>query len=232
LGFSGLAKVPQPSRAAAVLAARIAELERARDEGRTEARTIANLLPAMHEEVAAVRGIAGLEGYTARTLATLGTDEARLASLRAQDVELTRAIAAARVRLTSIEAGILDDPRGHLHHASEPEQPVERRRRAFGEAWAALSVGLLIALLAVVVWLRILPAIVALPVLVFAYIAVESFFNRAVGGFLLRIAMLLAIISALILAVTFIREIVLVGLLGLGVLLIADNLGELRRRAG
>jgi hypothetical protein len=31
--------------------------------------------------------------------------------------------------------------------------------------------------------------------------------------------------------VTFIREIVLVGLLGLGVLLILDNLGELRRRA-
>ena len=87
-------------------------------------------------------------------------------------------------------------------------------------------------LLAVVVWLRILPAIVALPVLVFGYIAVEAFFNRAVGGFLLRIAMLLAIISALILAVTFIREIVLVGLLGLGLLLIADNLGELRRRAG
>jgi hypothetical protein len=231
LGFSGLAKVAQPSRAAGVLTERIKTLERELDEARTEAETIARLLPAMHEEMAAVRGVAGLQGYMERNLSTLRTDEARLASLRTQDVELTRVIAAARTRLTAIQAGALDDPRAHLRHAAEPEKPVERRRRAFGEAWAALSVGLLIVLLAVVVWLRVLPAIVAIPVLVFGYIAVESFFNRAVGGFLLRIAMLLAIISAAILAVTFIREIVLVGLLGLGLLLIADNLGELRRRA-
>ena len=52
---------------------------------------------------------------------------------------------------------VLDDPRLHLHHASEPEPPAVTRRRAFGEAWAALSVGLLIAALAVIVWFRILP---------------------------------------------------------------------------
>ena len=105
------------------------------------------------------------------------------------------------------------------------------RRRAFGEAWAALSVGMLIVLLAVVVWLRILPAIVALPVLLAGYLAVEAFFDRSVGILLLRIAMVLAIVAAVILAVTFVRELVLIGLLGLGLLLIADNLGELRRRA-
>ena len=43
--------------------------------------------------------------------------------------------------------------------------------------------------------------------------------------------MFLAIVAAIILAVTFLRELVLIGLLGLGLLLIADNLGELRRRA-
>ena len=43
--------------------------------------------------------------------------------------------------------------------------------------------------------------------------------------------MLLAIVAAIILAVTFVRELVLIGLLGLGLLLILDNLGELRRRA-
>ena len=44
--------------------------------------------------------------------------------------------------------------------------------------------------------------------------------------------MFLAVISAIILVVTFIREIVLLGLVLLGLLLIADNLGELRRRSG
>ena len=63
------------------------------------------------------------------------------------------------------------------------------------------------------------------------YLAIEAFFRRDVRVLVLRISMALALISAVILAVTFLRELVLVGLLGLGVLLIADNLGELRRRA-
>jgi len=83
-----------------------------------------------------------------------------------------------------------------------------------------------------VVWLRILPPIVAIPVVLGGYLAIEAFFDRSIGILLLRIAMFLAIISAIILAVTFLRELVLVVLLGLGLLLIFDNLGELRRRSG
>jgi hypothetical protein len=131
-----------------------------------------------------------------------------------------------------MKAGITDDPRGHLRHAAVPEQPSLTQRRAFGEAWAALSVGLLIVLLVVVIWLRIWPPIVAIPVVLGGYLAIEAFFDRSIGILLLRIAMLLAIVAAIILAVTFLRELVLLILLGLGLLLIADNLGELRRRSG
>ena len=115
-----------------------------------------------------------------------------------------------------------------------PRSPSPSRwseRRAFGEAWAALSVGLLIVLLAIVVWLRILPAIVALRRVLGRLPRDRGVLRPSVGILLLRIAMILAIITAIILAVTFLREVVLIGLLGLGVLLIADNLGELRRRA-
>jgi hypothetical protein len=231
LGFAGLAKVPPPSRAPGVLAARIAQLEQERDAVRDEAATVAAALPGLSEEVASLRGAAGLERYAVEHGATLRTEEAKLASLRSRDVELTRVIASGRSRLVAMQAGIRDDPRGHLHHAAEPEQPSHARRRAFGEAWAALSVGLLIVLLAVVIWFRILPAVVAIPVLVGGYLAIEAFFDRSIGILLLRIAMLLAIVAAIILAVTFIRELILLGLLGLGLLLIVDNLGELRRRA-
>jgi hypothetical protein len=231
LGFAGLAKVPPPSRTTAVLEARVRDLEAERDAVKTEAAAIAARLPGLSEEVAALRGSAGLDRYAAERLGTLSADEARLASLRALDVELGRAVRAGRARLAALEAGGSDNPRGHLRHAAEPEQPAIVRRRAFGEAWAALSVGLLIVVLAVVIWLRILPAVVAIPVLLGGYLAVEAFFDRSVGILLLRIAMFLAIVSAIILAVAFIRELVLIGLLGLGLLLIADNLGELRRRS-
>ena len=63
---------------------------------------------------------------------------------------------------------------------SEPEPPAVTRRRAFGEAWAALSVGLLIAALAVIVWFRILPPPLAIVVLLGSYLAIESFFDRNV----------------------------------------------------
>jgi hypothetical protein len=232
LGFAGLAKVPPPSRAPAVLEQRIKQIEAERDGVRRDAEAIAGTLPGLGEEVAGLRGAMGLDQYTAAHLAEVRVEEAKLAVLRARDVELTRVIAESRNRLEAIRAGAADDPRAHLHHAAEPEQPSESRRRAYGEAWAALSVGLLIVLLAVVIWLRILPPIVAIPVVFGGYLAIEAFFDRSIGTLLLRIAMFLAIVSALILAVTFIRELVLLGLLGLGLLLIADNLGELRRRSG
>ena len=232
LGFSGLAKVPPPSRAPAVLAARIAELRKDRDEVRRDAEAVAANLPGLSEEVAALRGAAGLDQYAASHLATMRAEEAKLATLRAKDIELTRVIEAGNARLDAMRAGVKDDARAHLHHASEPEAPSTTKRRALGEAWAALSVGLLIVLLAIVVWFRILPPIVAIPVVLGGYLAIEAFFDRSIGILLLRIAMFLAVISAIILAVTFIRELVLAGLLGLGILLIADNVGELRRRAG
>jgi hypothetical protein len=231
LGFSGLAKVPPPSRAPAVLETRIREIEAERDAVRKEAETIAAALPGRNEEVAGLRTAMGLEGYSGSQLTEVRVEEAKLAGLRSRDVELTRVIAESRARLDAIRAGVRDDPRAHLHHAAEPEKPSTLRRRAFGEAWAALSVGLLIVLLVVVIWLRILPPIVAFPVVLGGYLAIEAFFDRSIGTLLLRIAMFLAIISAIILAVTFIRELVLLVLLGLGLLLIIDNFGELRRRS-
>ena len=145
-------------------------------------------------------------------------------------MELGTAIAAGRDRLAALRAGHLDDPRLHLRHASEPEPPSVARRRAFGEAWAALSVGLLIAALAVVVWFRILPPPWRSSCSSASYLAIESFFDRNIMELVLRITVILAMISVLILAVTYMRELFLAGLLALGVILVLDSLGEVRRR--
>ena len=126
---------------------------------------------------------------------------------------------------------MLDDPRVHLHHAVRAGATRRvAKRRAWAEAWAALSVGILIAALAVIIWFRILPPVLALVVLFGTYLVIESFFRKDMRILVLRIAMALAIVTAVILAVTFLRELLLAALLGLGLLLIVDNLGELRRR--
>ena len=216
LGFAGLGKVAPPSQAVPLLEARIAELTAARAEVSAEADRLAISLPELDSELAAVRGAAGLDGYRTTRSAELQVGEARLTSLRVQEVELGTSIAAAGDRLAALKAGHLDDPRLHLRHASEPEPPSVARRRAFGEAWAAVSVGLLIAVLAIVVWFRILPPGLAIVVLVGSYLAIESFFDRNVMELVLKITVVLAMISVLILAVTYLRELFLAGLLALG----------------
>ena len=212
-----------------MLEARIVDLEAERAAAVLEAQGLADRMPALEQEVAALRETSGLERYAAARSAELAADEAHLGQLRLQAVETGGAIDAARRRVTELQAGRMEDPRAHLRHASEPEPPVVSTRRAYGETWAALSVGLLIAALAVIVWFRILPPFLAIVVLVGAYLAIEAFFSRRVQGMVLRISMALAIVTALVLAVVFIRELVLVGLLALGILLISDNIAEMRR---
>ena len=230
LGFAGLDKVAPPSQAILVLETRIAELTTKRAEIAAEADALAVSLPGLDAEIAAIRGAAGLDAYRAGRALELRTGEERLVSLRVQEVELGTAIAAGHDRLAALRAGQLDDPRLHLHHASEPEPPAVARQRAFGEAWAAVSVGLLIAALAIVVWFRILPPPVAIVVLLGSYLAIESFFDRNVMELVLKITLLLAMLSALVLAVAYLRELFLAGLLALGILLVFDSLGEVRRR--
>ena len=103
-------------------------------------------------------------------------------------------------------------------------------QRAFAEAWAAVSVGLLIVALAIVVWFRILPPPLAIVALLGSYLAIESFFDRNIMELVLKITVVLAMLSALVLAVEYLRELLLVGLLGLGIILVFDSLGEVRRR--
>ena len=59
-----------------------------------------------------------------------------------------------------------------------------------------------------------------------SYLAIESFFDRNIMELVLRITVVLAILSALVLAVAYLRELFLAGLLALGLLLVIDNLGE------
>ena len=230
LGFAGLGKVAPAEQAIPTLETRIEELTTARAAVAAEAEALAISLPELDAEMAAVRGAAGLDHYRTERALELKVGEERLASLRAQEVELGTAIAAGHDRLAALRAGYRDDPRLHLHHASEPEPPSVARRRAFGEAWAALSVGLLIAALAIIVWFRILPPGLAIVVLIGSYLAVESFFDRNVLELVLKITVVLAMISALILAITYLRELFLAGLLALGIILVLDSLGEVRRR--
>ena len=231
LGFAGLDKVAPPSQAVPVLEARLAELEAEHAAARADIESLEASLPLLEAEVAAIREAPGVDKYRTARAEELRAGEARLAAGRTRSVELETSVSAGRRRLVALRGGIVDDPRAHLHHAAVPEPPVVTQRRALAETWAALSVGLLVASLAIIIWFRILSPVVAIVVLFGFYLAIESFFRKDVRRLILQISMALAMITVVILAVTYIRELVLIGLGALGVLLILDNVGELRRRS-
>ncbi|HEX5826812.1 MAG TPA: hypothetical protein VFY23_04775 [Candidatus Limnocylindrales bacterium] len=230
LGFVGLTGLPTPAETRQVMADRVVELERERAAINDEAEQLAAELPKRGIEVRALAEEQGVDAYRVRRATELREGEAKLAALRAQSAELRAAIHAARDYIARYDAGWRGDPRSHLAHAAEPEPPDRTRRRVFAETWAALSVGVLVIALAVILWFRLLPIAPTVALLVVGYLAIESFAQRRVESLLLRLTVGLAMVSSVLLAYHFLRELVLLGLLALGLFILADNAGELARQ--
>jgi hypothetical protein len=230
LSFFGLAKVPPRSRSSQAIDERVAALRAELDRVEGEEERLARILPGLDLEVEGLRKASGLDTYRERRVAELKATESELAGLRASHAELVAAIAATQRERERLLADDVGDPRAHLTHAAAPEPPDLTRRRMFAETWAALSVGLLVLVLAAILWFRVLTAGQALLFVGLGYLAIESFARRSVETLLLRLVVILAVIAALVLLYTYLREIVLIGLAALGVFILLDNVRELRRR--
>jgi hypothetical protein len=230
LSFVGLAGAPTPSETRAALQARIDQLHAERDQVETEANALAATLPALTIEVRALSEASGVEAYRHRRAAELRESESKLAALRSRSAELRAAALASRGYLVRSDEGYRGDPRAHLSHAAHPEPPDQTKRRVFAETWAALSVGVLVTALAVILWFHILPVGPTVALLVIGYLSIESFAQRNVETLLLRVTVILAVVSAALLGWTYLRELVLLGLGALGVFILVDNARELVRR--
>jgi len=232
VGFVGLGGGTPPAETRDVLVARITTLEAEWEAVIAEADALSARLPGIGIEVRALGETSGVEAYRGRLAVELRDGEARLAALRASAAELKAAIAAADGFLERYDAGWRGDPRAHLSHAAVPERPDTTRRRVFAETWAALSVGVLVLALAVILWFRLLPIAPTVALLVVGYLAIESFAQRRVETLLLRITVGLAAVAAILLGFHFLRELLLVGLAALGLFILVDNAGELGRARG
>jgi hypothetical protein len=133
-GSPGWARVSPPTQAVPDLEARIGELTKAHAAALAEADELTITLRRLDAEVAAVRDDPGSRVTARPGWPSCTRPSSSCPGLRTQATELSAAIAAGHHRLERLEAGQLDDPRGHLRHAAEPQPPAEARRRAYGEA--------------------------------------------------------------------------------------------------
>ncbi len=120
-------------------------------------------------------------------------------------------------------------PRAHIQAAHHPTSEEAEQLGRLAEAWAALSVGLLIlGFLAVLLfapglWLTGLVSLVA----VISF--VEALFQREAQDLILRVVTLLAVVALIVLLYQFLAWVLVAVVIVLGVFIIVDNVKELTR---
>jgi hypothetical protein len=228
LGFLGLDKLPPPGLVPATLRVEIDGLADERAATRAAAERMADELR-RSASIVPVRSAAIVEttGPTPAELA-LEVSEHELAALRARDATLGDDIEAATLELARVTAGDPGDPRAHLRHDHRPQPPEEQSYGRLVEFWSAISAGVLVIVLVVTLYSAWLPIWGALLLAIGGYVAIEAAFRRRLIDLGLRVTLFLAIVGAIVLALTHVSILVVVALGGIAILAIVDNVRELR----
>ena len=234
VGFAGLQSVPPPSREAAVLAEQVADL-RAQlvDVGRrlAEAEVRAQRLGI---RVEASRRAGRSDAVVAPTEGARAATVAELTDLRRQAEDLRVAIADTEAERERLARGEPSDPRSHLQFVAHPQDPALIRRSRILDVWSAVGIAAALVLLGALLIFEVSYWWVGMLAILGGYAAIEALVRRRFLVLLLNVTVLLAVVAALILIGSHLLEGIALLLLAIGVLLLRDNVRELRTsiRAG
>jgi len=228
LGWAGLDKVLPPDELMAQIQAQLAALaeEQARRAGQIEAKS--QVLRGLGVERAAIQGrphLKQLRDEHERQIAAVSGELDHLRARQTEDEALAQALVLYGGRIKSGERG---PARSHLRRAHYPVSDVQLRLGRFAEAWAAVSIGLMIVgfvLLALFAREYLLFGLVALVSLV---VFVEAGFRRRLARLITSVTIGLATVSALVLLFEFFWEIVIFLVLVAGGYIMWENIRELR----
>lgn len=203
LGFAGLDKVPPPPEEQ-----RLLEQNRLKVSSRQEA--LKTLIPEKAGELQSLGiQLKSMEGnpHLAKQHAALQRRVAALAeevrSLRREYSENYALLESLGFRLERRRRGLRENPRAHIRHFAHPTGSARRKFDNLGEAWAAMSLSLL--LFAVVALLFVAPRFLAagLAILTILFVLIESILRRAFVQTVSELTALLAILACTILVIHF-----------------------------
>jgi hypothetical protein len=221
VAFAELDIVPPPSRVTGLLDEQRATTERRQGE-------IEELLPGLERELA-------VAGAKQAASAPPGPE---IELLRERLAVLTAERERNRLRLVDLErhggrgAGVpTTSPRAHLRRVPVPNAPGADRASLLLETWAAVSVGLL--LLALVGALLFAPryGVLAAAAVIAVFVFVESLLRSRVVDLVALWVRILALVAAVVLAVTFWQAAVIGAAVAAGLFLLRENLAELLQAA-
>ncbi len=227
LGWAGLTKIKPPRQMAADLRDEITQLHANQAGSRSIAMQQHDDLTRLYSRYSALDAQSHLAGPRQAARAEIEAREAALNTLYDTIAVREAMIKACEEQLARIEAGDRGRMRADIRHAHEPQSEGEIRFSSLAESWAAFSIGLLL-IGFVALYLTSRDWLKGLVVLISVFMVFELVFRRRFQTLIVQATLALTVLATLILIYAFFWEIVILSVVGMGLLVIVDNLRELQ----
>ena len=227
VGWAGLDKVPPPVVKRRLISERLGEIDGEQAARRSEIEEKTQRLRELGVEAMAMRQqphLNRLYDEHERKLAALSEEINQLRSTVSQESALRAALARYEQQLRD---GGPFDYRSHIRHVHEPTAAATLRITRVAELWAALSSGLMLILLVLLLLFAPAHLVIGSIALILLFFTIEATFRGQIIRFVTRLTVLLAVVASLVLLRTFFWQIVVALLLLIGLYIIADNVREL-----
>jgi hypothetical protein len=224
VAFAELDLEPPPSQAATLLRERVEAVERRQAE-------LAGMIPPLERSLAAAGAEDSASSDDARRTPSRSAERdrlrAELTDLQHQREENELRLSDLRQRRAAAEEGLRPAPQAHLRRIPSPTPPGADRTGMLLEAWAAVSVGLMLLVLVGVLLLSPRFGLAIAVGVIGLFVLIESILRGGVIGLLATWVRLLAVIAAGIVFVNFWQLGIIAAAIAAGIFLLRANVAEL-----
>jgi hypothetical protein len=229
LAWAGLDKVLPPRESAAAMAELLADFQTQQDQLAGEIDASRTELRKLALEVDALRATEYLSDVLRQREADLVQAEKQLHTLSERANSLQESQEAGSEHQARLQAGDFGPPRAHISHANKPQPPAASLSR-FAYLWAAASGGLLLLLVAALIYMRPLYWPVWLAGIAVLFGALDAAVRGKLASYLIRLTVVLALVTSGLLLFRFWLPVVILGFAAIAIIMIRDNVREILGR--
>jgi hypothetical protein len=228
LGFAELDKVPPPRVELGFLETETEKLATRQEELTESVARRTGALQRLGVRLESIKESPHLAGLYQRLSQEVAALAAEVKDLRRERSENEAVLDSMRRRLERLQGGERDDPRAHIRDAAVPLPPAQLRFGKIAEFWSAVSLSLLLLGLVGVILFAPEYALPGAAVLLIAVVVGESILRATFVRTVNRVAVILALVAAVILALRFWKPVLLALLAGMALFLLLQRVRELR----
>jgi hypothetical protein len=227
LGWSGLDKVPPPREEKVFLEM---QQERLHEEQKSLQSQIADqtvILMSLEMESEAIYGVPYLEDRADELRQQIRQVSTHLDNLKARRANNAVVLETCATYAVQMQTGRYRGPRDHLRLPQVPASSADLRLSRLAEVWGAVSIGMLLLIFVVITqfasaWETGLLSLLGI------YIFIDALFRRQIQMLIRYAVIALSLITTLVLLFEFFWEVVVTLVLLAGLLIIIENIRELR----